>query len=212
MSIKILSSDRVAFIGATGSGKTELAKFFLLTQNRVVVIDPKHTFRLEGFRKTWSLPMLASSFRIIVRPRLADDLKLRDLLHRIWRMGNVTIYCDEIASLADSFKRSTRKLEDIARTGREKHVSLWCAMQRPRGTPRIFLTETEVFFVFSLRSGEDRDYIRDYVGPEVDRQVPKFSFWYIRPEETTPSLLTLDLDWSQVRTVTRLESEVIAHA
>ena len=54
--IRILASDRVAFIGASGTGKTELAKFFLSRLNRVVVIDPKHTFRLEGFKRTWRLP------------------------------------------------------------------------------------------------------------------------------------------------------------
>ena len=198
--VRVKAQDRVAFVGATGSGKTQLAKYFLSTQDRVLVLDPKHTFKMDGFKKGWSLPSFSTKFRTIVRPRLQDDEKLFDLLHKTFKLGNVTIYCDEMATLSDMFKWTTIKLEDIARTGRERKVSLWSVMQRPRGTPRVFLTETDVFFVFNLRSGEDRDYIRDYVGNEVEERIPKYKFWYIRPEESTPSLLTLNLDKNRIET------------
>jgi len=200
VTVKVKTSDRVAFVGATGSGKTQLAKYFLSTQERVLIIDPKHTFSMDGFKRGWNLPTFNKKFRMIVRPRLQDDEKLFDLLHKAFKLGNVTIYVDEMATLSDMFKWTTIKLEDIARTGREKKVSLWSVMQRPRGTPRVFLTETDVFFVFNLRSGEDRDYIKDYVGNEVQEQIQKFNFWYIRPEESTPSLLTLNLDKNRIET------------
>ncbi len=199
MGIKILNSDRVAFLGSTGSGKTQLAKFFLEKLNRVVVIDPKHTFKLDGFKKGWTPPSFKNDFKLIVRPKRSEDERLDELFLKLFKMGNVTIYCDEMATLSDFFPESTRTLEDIARTGREKRVALWSAMQRPRGCPKVFLTESEVFFCFNLRAEEDRKYVQTFAGDEATHsKVKKFSFWYIRTDEESPGLFTLNLNKNTV--------------
>jgi len=192
--IRILASDRVAFIGASGTGKTELAKFFLSRLNRVVVIDPKHTFRLEGFKRTWRLPWAKNSdFRLIVRPKMDQDAELYELIARLYKMGHVTIYVDEMATLSDMFPSSTALLKNVARTGREKRVALWSAVQRPRGVPLVFFTECETFFVFNLRSMDDRQHIRGYIGDEVLDRIPKFKFWHCSTDSDDLSLLSLDL-------------------
>jgi hypothetical protein len=67
-------------------------------------------------------------------------------------------------------------------------------MQRPRNTPRIFLTESEVFFIFNLRSGDDRDYMVEYAGDVVSERIPKYEFWYLRADDDNdPARLMLDL-------------------
>lgn len=184
--IKIGNSERVAFIGATGSGKTVLAKFLLRGLNRVVVIDPKHTFNAEGFKETWKLPLWSGDYRIIVRPGRGEDARLANLLWKIFKAGSVTIYCDEAATTYETFPETIEVLTEIARTGREKRVGLWCAMQRPRRVPLVLLTETESYFVFSVRSKDDRDLLRGYTGEEVNEKLEKYQFWYYRAEDLSP--------------------------
>ena len=198
--IRILASDRVAFIGASGTGKTQLAKFFLTRLNRVVVIDPKHTFRLEGFKRTWRLPWAKNSdFRLIVRPKMDQDAELYELIARLYKMGHVTIYVDEMATLSDMFPHTTALLKNVARTGREKRVALWSAVQRPRGVPLVFFTECETFFVFNLRSMDDRQHIRGYIGDEVLDRIPKFKFWHCSTDSDDLSLLSLDLKTESIK-------------
>lgn len=198
--IRILASDRVAFIGASGTGKTQLAKFFLTRLNRVVVIDPKHTFRLEGFKRTWRLPWAKNSdFRLIVRPKMEQDAELYELIARLYKMGHVTIYVDEMATLSDMFPHTTALLKNVARTGREKRVALWSAVQRPRGVPLVFFTECETFFVFNLRSMDDRQHIRGYIGDEVLDRIPKFKFWHCSTDSDDLSLLSLDLKTESIK-------------
>lgn len=200
MAIKILASDRVAFIGASGTGKTELAKFFLSRVNRIVVIDPKHTFRLEGFKRTWRLPWGKNSdFRLIVRPKMDQDAELYELITRLYKMGHVTIYVDEMATLSEMFPTSTALLKNVARTGREKRVALWSAVQRPRGVPLVFFTECETFFVFNLRSIDDRQHVKGYVGDEVLDRIPKYKFWHCSTDSDDPILLTLDLKTQSIK-------------
>lgn len=188
MTIKINVDERVTFVGATGSGKTYLAKHFLQHQNRCLVIDPKHTFRLNGYGTR--RPLFGDSFRVIYRPD--DDAKLAKYIFSLWSEGDVTIYCDELATLSERFPESTETLGDVARTGREKRVSLWVALQRPRWVPRIFFTEAEVFFIFRLRSGDDRKYLAEFAGEEVIERINKYDFFYVRADDGDPELLKLD--------------------
>lgn len=199
--IKISNSDRLAFIGSTGSGKTQLAKFFLSRLNRVVVIDPKHMFKLDGFKRGWALPLISKQIRLIVRPRRTEDERLADFIRKIYKQGNITIYCDEMATLSDMYPETTLMLSDIARTGREKRVALWSAMQRPRGTPRVFLSESEMFFVFNLRAADDRDYVKGYAGDEVTERIRRFEFWHVKTDDENPVLLTLNLKTNQIETI-----------
>lgn len=194
MKIHIRNDERVIFAGRTGSGKTVLAKHLLKRLNRVIVIDPKHTFRLEGYEIRRSLPAQGSDFRIIYRPRMQDDDGLALVLSQAMRGKYVTIYVDELATLAEMFPVSTVVLQDIARTGRERHVAIWAATQRPRGVPKVFFTEAEVVFLFDLRWEDDRKHIAQFIGPEAEEEIERYTFWYYTTEDSEPpALMRLDM-------------------
>lgn len=206
--IKILRSDRVLFLGTTGAGKTELAKYFLIGANRSIVIDPKHTFRLEGFKtnKSMTFPSWTpKEFKYLVRPKRDDDERLADFLITAFRKRNLTIYCDELAVMEERYPESISILREIALTGREKNVALWNATQRPRGIPPLFKTEAEVFFVFRLQDEDDRKHIAGYVGNEVREKIPHHTFWYFRGEEDSPRLMTLDLKSDSIYSIRKSE-------
>lgn len=207
--VQIKNNERVIFLGTTGSGKTVLAKRFLAQLNRVLVIDPKHTFKLDGFKRTKEVPLFTHNFRMIYRPAREDDEHLADLIWKLNKHKHVTIYVDELSSLAESpfFKNTVTELSDVARTGRERRVALWNSIQRPRRTPRIFFSEAEVFFQFKLKSGEDRDYISEFIGDIVKVPIPLHQFWYSRSDEDSdrPTLLKLDFDLNRIIPIASIE-------
>lgn len=199
MAVRITSANRVMIVGTTGSGKTVLTKFLLGSQNRCIVIDPKHEFNLDGFKVSrFKLPGIwQKQFRLILRPRpgIEDDERMAEFLYKMLKRKNVTIYCDELASIHELFPVTEKVMTIIQTTGRSKHVAVWNATQRPRNFPRVFMTESEVFFVFRLQSEEDRDYVAGFIGNEAEEKLPLHLFWYYRgDDETTPRLLTLDLE------------------
>jgi len=200
--VKIKLDERAAFLGATGSGKTELAMHLLgYAGDRVLVIDPKKTFNMEGFKKGKRLPLLSSSFRMIYRPDKDDDDKMSKLAREIFGRGNARVYVDELGTLAKFFPHTTEVLEDIARTGRERNISLWHATQRPRWVPLSFFSESEVWFVFLLRDPRDRSHVRDIVGPQVAEKLPLYQFWYSRPGMEDALLLKLNLETKRIMEV-----------
>ena len=198
MKIRLRTNQRVMFVGTTGSGKSELAKHFLQKINRVLVIDPKHTFRMDGYRISKNVPFdwfgfKQDDFHVIYRPRLFDDGNLAQLIYRLLRRKHITIYIDELATLVEMFKRSTVVLADAVRTGREKHISIWSATQRPRWIPRIFLTEAENIFQFQLRSEDDRRYMTGFMGAHVFEPIEEHNFWFTGIDFQPPALLRLDM-------------------
>lgn len=201
MKIHIRNDERVIFVGRTGSGKTELAKHFLRRLDRVVVIDPKMTFKMDGFKNRKTLPLLGTKFRNIYRPRLEDDGDMAQMCYNLFKMKNCTLYIDELATLSEMYPTTTIVLADIARTGRERHVAVWTATQRPRWTPRVFFTEAECVFMFNMRSGEDRGYMSQFVGPEALDPIEKFTFWYSHADEAQPALMRLNMNKNYIEKI-----------
>jgi adenylate kinase family enzyme len=177
--ISIKPSEHVTFMGTTGSGKTVLARRLLETLDRVIVIDPKHEYRAEGFERAFRMPHFwERSFRLIWRPRRSDDERLADMLYRLFRKKHLTVYVDELTSITDLFPKTTDQLSDMIRTGREPEVTLWSSYQRPVWVPRWFISESRHKFVFTLDDQEDRDRAAKFLGASAKEPVPMHRFLY----------------------------------
>ena len=205
MKIHLGNDEHVAFVGMTGTGKTVLAKHMLARLNRVVVLDTKNTFQLEGFERRKNLPLMGKRFQIIYRPPLFpnsdDDYKLARFLMDMVRVKHVTIYCDELSSLKEFFPLSTRVLANLARVGRELHVSIWIALQRPRWVPLWFFTEANTVFMFGLKAAKDRDYMAESIGEEVTDEIEEHTFWWSHVKVKNPVLMRLNLSKNYIEKI-----------
>jgi uncharacterized protein YozE (UPF0346 family) len=178
-------NSRVAFIGPTRSGKTFLARQWLMHYKNVIVIDPKQQFswqrpgdkrfarKAKDFKELVKLLNLSAKdgYPIIYQPDLsALDPDSSYDLDRVYELafhrGNTLVYIDELYFLAngsDFAKRAPWFFRCVV-AGASKGVGVWSAYQRPSWVPLIAMTETEVRAIFYLRIKDDRSRIDSSFG------------------------------------------------
>lgn len=184
--IVIKRDERAFFVGATGSGKTLLAKALLWKQPNTVVLDTKRTFTLpddwdhEYYSSVADMKSEAhDDITMIYRPDPDElDTGCEDFFRYAFERGNVRIFVDEASDVTKG-PRIGRWYERCIRLGRELNVSTWSATQRPRNIPQVIMTESEHMFIFRLRSEDDRKRVAQFTADEILTKVPKgHGFWY----------------------------------
>lgn len=191
---QIRRSERVLFVGRTGSGKTTLADRLIRTLGyRTVVIDPKHLWEFPGYRLVDRYDPDTYVTRQVFRPVDDDRREWRDtqtFLESVWYGPRQTIiYVDELTRLSTP-RKTVPILADFIRLGRQLGFGVWTASQRPRDIPTLFLSETEHFFVFDLRTPGDREKVADFLGPSVEQRIKEdYAFWYSHPSHPDPILV-----------------------
>lgn len=169
-----------------------LATALLQSAKRVIVVDPKHRFAGDGYKRDFHLRPWWDKFRVVWRPGKGDDARLNELLHRAFRAGDVIIYCDELKTATEFFPESTANLQDIIRTGREAGVSVWTAFQRPRTIDLYFLSETSHRFIFTLADEYDRRRAAEVIGDDAIEKIPFHTFLYSNDSLENPVLMRYD--------------------
>lgn len=173
--ITIDPSERWIILGKTGSGKSELVKYFLRIVARsmpVVIIDPNELWlgRGKGKRSDWETDRRKPG--TIDKPHLVDkfnpkwwvqclqpdvdgeeeDPRLPALCYSILERGNTFVYFDESEGIATA-THVPRYVRRLWKTGRAHNIGAWVSTQAPRGIPRIFKSQAEKFV--SLKVGDE---------------------------------------------------------
>ena len=194
--------QRMILVGATGTGKTTLARHLLRPFPTVIVIDSKCTYGgSEGepgytmVHSPKSLRGLRSSIDFIqYRPdenhqTVAD---YDEVYKWCYRRQKLMIYSDE-AFLVHHGSYAPDWLRACVTCGRELGIGMITATQRPRGIDLRLMTEAEIFAAFDLRHRDDRKRMAEMGGDEFMIRPPRHAFWVWRAGDQQPTLARLQL-------------------
>lgn len=179
------AEDRTIILGTTGDGKTVMGAWLLGKQRfekrSWVCIDYKNEVLwddvgsppMRGLR-LGDMPGKRGLYRMHVNPGQEDLME--SWLWKIWRRGNVGLFCDEASLLP---KQDAVKA--ILRQGRSKLIPVIACSQRPVDCDREFFSEAQYRVLFGI-GDMHRDYpvIRGLFGnADVRKPLPRFwSYWY----------------------------------
>lgn len=178
--MKMQRDDRAALIGATGTGKTTLARYLVEDKNKKcsVVYNNKPSDSISLWQDTqtiyqdFSLLEEAEEDRLIYTPPLRESLseELQDRFFAwIYERRYTRLYIDEASALRGGSNPSYYLQACLAR-GRERGISTITGTQRPSRVPLILLSESEHFYIFRLTLLQDRMRIYEMTGISVDEQ------------------------------------------
>lgn len=203
--ITILRSDRVLFVGKTGSGKTTAATTLLAQVPWAVVLDPKHQFELSNSvsksatrltHPTLTTTRLDMAVKwdkpgqIIYRP---DETECKEGCKKFWDWifwrENTIVYVDEVIAVSPPSNMPRGYLRAV-QMGRGKNIGVWSATQRPARIPQNLISESENFFIFELRNPNDLERVADFSDPIVEEQpISGHDCWYYNTREGQPRIV-----------------------
>lgn len=189
--------NHLAFLGATGSGKTVLAESMLTRFDRYIAIDTQDGMDVDGLTVTRP-EVLGFSIPLFPRIRYVPDM---EYLHKdvwnwvLWKILDSStkrrprpriIYIDEIYHLGygQSFPDYLPK---SLTTARQRRLGYWISTQRPRQIPVPVLSEASRIFVFYLNNEDDIRYISGFA-----RTDKKGFFDALREQKLDHSFIEID--------------------
>lgn len=168
--VSIKPSDRVTFVGKTGSGKTYAARILTKNLRRLVVFDPKGTLRGKWDLKEWT-KRTAKDLRdgkdVRVRIPAPIDGNWEQYFQACYEAQDVTVYIDEVYGVLDKGNRASPYFTALYTRGRELNIGVWACTQRPAWMPLFVLSEAEWIFLFRLQLDADRKRMSEIMGDSV---------------------------------------------
>jgi hypothetical protein len=177
------SSQRVAVVGRTGSGKTQFGSWLLseapFDQQPYVILDYKGDELLNSIDRireiglNEAVPKKPGLF--ILRPLPGQEEDVTAWLWKVWAREHVGLYFDEGYMLPRS-----NALRAIYTQGRSKRIPAITLSQRPVGVQREVFSEADFFAVFHLHHPKDKETVAGFVPGAVFKGEMKeyHSRWY----------------------------------
>lgn len=180
------TTDRLAIVGRTGSGKTQAALWHLshvdFDRRPWVIIDYKNDDLINSIDRAQLIdyevvPDKPGIYILKVLPRENDQIS--DWFRRVWEQEDIGIYVDEgyMVDPRDEW------FEACLTQGRSKHIQMIVLSQRPVWLSRFVFSEASFFQVFDLTHAKDMDKVREYIRDDERLQLEKpladyHSFYY----------------------------------
>jgi hypothetical protein len=182
--LQIKSNDRIALVGATGSGKTFFAARLLAHTSRLVVIDPKNTLRGkwglgEWTRKSERALISGDPVRVRFSPEPGGEWRYDRIIERVYMAGGCSLYIDEVYGVVQPGKKPPPYFTAVYTRGRELGIGVIAATQRPAWVPLFILSEANWFVAFRLMMEEDRKRMAGFMGRGVLQPIEDEHGFYI---------------------------------
>lgn len=174
---------------------------------RIVIVDPKKGWMGRGTEKkefaengsigTVDNPVHVTAFDPTAGVQIFQpfewDEQCDEFFTAVMAWGNTIVYVDEITQLAQA-SRVPRVFKVLLTQGRANNVACWCGTQRPRGIPLDCKEQAEIWFVFHVKSKDDREVVEGYIPVEetpqlVEKAIPVRWFWYYDDRMSKPVLV-----------------------
>lgn len=184
--IEIRRDNRAFFCGASGSGKSTIARVLAEHIPYMVIIDPKWEWPIGPLTSiitsnprhmlTWPGPT-----QIIYRPDTdAQDAGLPEFWDVVWHIGNVIVLSDELVTLTGPTV-APKGMRRAVQMGRSRGIGFWGITQRPAWIPKILMSEANHYFVGRLALRDDRARMAELMqSPEIVEEpiTEDFEFYY----------------------------------
>lgn len=184
-------AQRAFFVGKTRSGKTyamlqAMKPFVGHTQVQILNSKNDRTLRnIPGAKYVYSLAEINQykfpEYPIVVYIPMGEEMNPKFLdkwCQWIYERGNTLAFVDEITQVAEG-TRPGQGFINLYTRGAARGITVFGGNQRPRNLPKICETESEHFYVFRLKSEEDRKHVAQFTHPAVIRPVTdKHGFFY----------------------------------
>lgn len=178
--LKLPRNDRGVLIGATGSGKTFLAKYLVEDADKPysVTYDAKISESIgkwtnHEFITDFDALMESEARRIVYRPNYIEaiDAQAQDSFFRwIYERQHTRLFVDEAYAVTGGTNPSFHFQACLAR-GRERGISTLIATQRPHRIPLVTLSEAEHYWIFRLTLLQDRKRVEEITGITAEEQL-----------------------------------------
>lgn len=185
MGVRLPAKDkRLAIVGSTGSGKTvagawhlsqaDLSErpWFMWNYKRDPLLEALNAIELKVTQRT--LPQEPGLYTFSPIPE-QDDIKVKELLWKMWEQENCGIYTDEGYMMGNR----NSAFNALLTQGRSKNIQMITLSQRPVWMSRFVFSETDFFQVFRLNDMRDYDSIQQMISIDITTRLPSYwSRWY----------------------------------
>ena len=172
-------SNRIAIVGATGSGKTQAALWQLsmrdIDTRPWIIFNWKNDSSIDSIPYAQNISLNEIPVKpgvYIVHPRPDEDTE--PLLWQVWERGGIGVYIDEGYMVGDR----NAAFRAILTQGRSKQIPVIVLSQRPVWMDRFVFSESEFFQIFRLQHNKDRKSVQEFIPKSIDKRLPEFHSYY----------------------------------
>ena len=186
------SSNRLAIVGATGSGKTQAALWHLslrdIDKRPWIIYNFKTDKSIDGIPHIRELSLNDLPLKpgvYVTHPSPGQEDEVSDHLWAIWDKEGMGVLVDEgymVGANNSGFRA-------ILTQGRSKEIPMIVGAQRPVWQDRFVFSESEFFQIFRLNHKKDRKSVEEFVPADLSYRLPDYHSYYYDVGEDKVTIL-----------------------
>jgi len=183
----------IGIFGKKGTGKTTLMKALYLsawatTEKKIVVIDTLHQF--DGLE-----------LENVIFIRYDDDDKINQALEKIYDVGNVALFFDELDMFSTAVDYQKSILRKLFRYARNKNIDVVYTAKRISNVNKDSISNTDIIYVFQTTEQNDLRRLKAVFDIEQEHIIMLKKFEYLK----------IDLNYQQISkgSITETERDII---